>query len=140
MLYVAGSCFFAYPKLPNIFQHHPVLILTCVSLLFVQKFGKIWIRMYVYSELKGIGRPVRSVCIVYSKQCTPGVQVDQIRDLPRTLKTEMVIFFGTLDLKFDSFTHCSVIVLSMYILEVIFLYGTVYTFTQILLFHIIYSY
>lgn len=55
--------------------------------------------------------------------------MDQISDLPRTLKTEMVIFFGTLDLKFDSFTHCSVMVLSMYILEVIFLYETVYAFT-----------
>lgn len=58
--------------------------------------------MYVCSELKGTVRLVRSVCSVNSKQCTPGVQVDHISDLPRTLKTEMVIFFGTLDLKFDS--------------------------------------
>lgn len=58
--------------------------------------------MYASSELKGTVRPVRLVCSVYSTQCTPGVQVDHISDLLRTLKTGMVIFFGTLDLKFDS--------------------------------------
>lgn len=50
--------------------------------------------MYVCSEFKGTVRPVRSVCSMNSKQCTPGMQVDHISDLPRTLKTEMEFSLG----------------------------------------------